>query len=216
MLILNKPIRFPHSTPSVLSAAFALFLTVIVGFSPVMARDSNSDQQGTLKAAFIEVTNGVFAVCQFDQKRGVLQRWNGVFVSKDQLPDVSRLRGGTIVFALGDRPTIPSDTKNPAAWNPSIEYFYEYGEIPYPIEVVDPDLVCYRDSHSELHVGFYFRNRFYSVTNLGTNALTESIQIKDIKKVFHQLPPWPEVVEIDSPPHREGEVQSILPQLRGK
>lgn len=158
---------------------------------------------------FVEGTNGLFSVSQFDPDRQIIERWKGVFVRKEELPSLSRFSLNTLIFARGERPAFPSNASENDYWKPSSEQLYYYGDIPYPIEEIDPALVSYQDTNGDILIGFHLRSRFYAVMNLGRNATMEGISIQNANPDLGQPQSGLEVVTVGVPSHRWTEIQTV-------
>ena len=186
------------------SVWFALWLSMVPYMTAGASESEVSVQQDT---AYLEQTNGMFAVCVFDRSKATLFRYKGIFVSKEQLPSVSIMRGN-LIFASGDRPK--GVTNSPAMWKPRSEDLYNYGKIPYPIEEVDPAFELCKTDRSEAVVGFRIRGRFFAVKSIGKMGgegdQDRKIPILNAKGRL-------QVLSVRLPQHRENEVKDFIRKL---
>ncbi len=166
------------------------------------------------RLVFIEETNGLFSVGQFNSDRLVIQRWRGVSLGKEQLPPTSPFSMAMIVFARGARPAFATNANAGDYWNPSNEQLYHYGDIPYAVEDIDPVVTSYRDTNGHVHVGFRLRGRFYAVTNLGYSAFSEGAAKRSAISGSHLLNPPLVVVPVVAPHHRRSEIRAACDAIR--
>lgn len=169
---------------------------------------SVSEAPGPLEPAYLEQTNGMFAVCAFDRAKGKLIQYKGVFISKSQLPPVSVMEPN-LIFALGSEPQPLSDA--PAAWNPQPEDLYHYGRIPYPVEKIDPSLELCRTEQAEIAVGFRLRGRFFAVKNLGK---MEGYQSNEV--AVHESKGRLQILWVEPPKHRESDIRDFVRKVESK
>ncbi len=88
-----------------------------------------------LVPAYIEQKNGTFAICAFDGAKDTIFKYRGLFISKQELPEVSIIRP-QLIFARDKNER--KDAGWAEQWSPRQEDLYLYGEIPYSVQVVDP------------------------------------------------------------------------------
>ena len=160
------------------------------------ADDSVLNSHTNLQPAYVEQTNGLFAICAFDPDSATLLRFIGVEVSRDHLPKMGPVHG-TLVFALGQRP--PRDPKDPAGWKPRPQDLYHYGDIPYPITDVDPPIEYGIDREGNLLMGVRLRGVHYAIHRVKNPSLK-----KDVPKRY-----WSKVIHIEPPAHRSKELEEL-------
>ncbi len=183
------------------------FLAGIAASSCVSAAlGADAERNLALQPAYIETTNGLFTVCAFDRRDGVLLRYKGVCISRTNLPPVSITRPA-LIYAMGDRPS--RDAQAATSWNPRSEDMYNYSEIPYPVKDIDPPLELCRAGERAVFIGFHIRSRFYAITNAGEVAKTQLPGVAVDESVGDRLC----VVTATQPEHREKEVSTLIQSL---
>lgn len=186
------------------------FLAVIVAFSCVSAAlGADAEREIVLQPAYIETTNGLFSVCAFDRRDGVLFRYRGVNITRTNLPPVSITRP-VLVYALGERPS--RDAQTATLWNLRSEDIYNYGEIPYPVKDMDPPLALCRTWEGDVFLGVRIRARFYAITNAGEVARTQLPGVAVHDSSGNRL----SVITATQPKHREKEISTLIQSLRSK
>jgi hypothetical protein len=187
------------------------FLAVIVAFSCVSAaQGADAERKLALQPAYIETTNGLFSVCAFDRRDGVLLRYKGVFISRTNLPPVSIMRRSALIYAMGERP--PRDAQVADPWRPKPEDMYIYGGIPYPVKDIDPPLALCRTGEGDVFLGVRIRSRFYAITNAGEVARTQLPGVAVHDSAGNRL----SVITATQPKHREKEISTLIQSLRSK
>ena len=186
------------------------FLAVIVAFSCVSAAlGADAEGELVLQPAYIETTNGLFSVCAFDRRDGVLFRYRGVNITSTNLPPVS-ITQPVLVYAMGERP--PRDAQAAYPWRPKPEDMYVYGEIPYPVKDMDPPLALCRTGEGDVFLGVRIRSRFYAITNVGEVARTQLPGVAVHDSAGNRL----SVITATQPKHREKEINTLIQSLRSK
>ena len=183
-----------------IASCLGVFLSLVSGSF------GSSESRVQMEPAYVEQTNGLFAVCAFDRTKRVLLKYKGVVISKAQLPLV-RMTHPNFVFALGTRPNMVSNV--PPVWQSRQEDLYHYGEIPYSIEEIDPSFELCKTETSEVVVGIRLQSRFYAVENLGKLE-----HVQGVKLPFYEAKGRLHVLSIQMPKHRENEVKDIIRTLK--
>lgn len=181
-------------------------LSMVLAFSGLTSRSAYPDT--VLEPAYIEQTNGLFAVCAFDRATGKLLRYKGVVVSREQLPVVSAMRPNLIFAAQESRPAKANQVDS---WKPRQEELFNYGPVPYPIIEIDPPIQLFITESSELAIGIRLRDRFYafSVIRPPVDIQKANLPILDAKLRLLVLP-------VPQPDHRCREIGDILASLKRK
>lgn len=176
--------------------------------SCLITSSSASEAPVPLEPAYLEQTNGMFAVCAFDRAKRKLFQFKGVFISKSQLPAVSVMRPN-LIFASGSGPQAVSNA--PAEWKPRPEDLYHYGGIPYPVEEMDPPLELCRTEQSDVAVGFRLRGRFFAVKNLGK---MEGYQSNEV--AVHESKGRLQMLWVEPPKQRENDIKDFVRKVESK
>ena len=102
---------------------------------------------------FIALDTNTFAVCQYLMTHRLIQRWNGVVVSRENVlvPNCDRFG---VLSELGPK---PADGGDP--------YRY-YGTVPYPVVEVDPPFAWSLSLKGKLRIGFFTSWAFYIVKEI--------------------------------------------------
>ena len=177
-----------------------LTLLLCVMTLTVSCRAAESQSAKLIWPAYIAATNGAFAVCQFDPERKVLLRWQGVYISSNQLPQAGPNRD-ILIFDSGTRP--PVDRSEPGMIRTPKGFYHHYGEIPYPVEDIDPPLEYCLDPEGSLLVGFRMRGTFYAI------MVEKSPSLKQIPVTKH----WSKVTEVSLPAHRQSDLENVKGKL---
>ena len=157
------------------------------------------DLNDTMTAAYIEQTNGTYAVCAYDMATATLFQFNGVFIAEEQLPHISPI-GSSMCFALGDQP--PYVINESDLWKPREENARIYGPIPYPIEEVEPPLIFRTTDKFDVVLGINLRGIFVGFENLGKIQQNIGVSFPPINAEG--------VVFVSTPEHRESEVLNLI------
>lgn len=165
-----------------------------------------ADPDPVLEPAYLEQTNGLFAVCAFDRATGKLLRYKGVYISREQLPAVSAMRPN-LIFAAQD--TRPANTNRADSWKPQREELYNYGPVPYPIEDIDPPVELCKTESSELALGVRLRDRFYAFS-----VFKSPVDIQKVNRPILDAKSRLLVLPVPQPDHRGDEIGTVLDSLR--
>ena len=161
-----------------------------------------AERKPILEPAYIEATNGFFSVCAFDRADRILLRYKGLYISRTNLPPVSIMRRA-MIYAMGERPQMADP------WRPKPEDMYIYGEIPYPVEDIDPKLELYRIRGGDTFIGFLVRTRFHAITNAVEEVKTQLSGVPVYESLGWQL----QVIPTTLPKHREEEINALIRSL---
>jgi hypothetical protein len=159
-----------------------------------------------LEPAYVEQTNGLFAVCAYDRTTGIMFRYKGVFISKEQLPAASIMRPN-LIFA--SQTTRESATNAVDSWNPRQEDLYNYNTMPYPIEDIDPAIELCKTAASNVVLGVRLRERFYAF-----ETLESPVNLKKVNLPIHDAKSHYVVVPVHCPDHRGNEIKAVLDILK--
>lgn len=183
------------------STLYLLLISVALGSSGDVTNCSGVSL-ASMEVAYVATSNGMFSVCSLNTQEGVLLRWKGVRVSREQLPHAGALRD-YLIYEAGSRPTLSSDPNDPAAWDPPRRWWHKYGKIPYPIRDIDPPLSTTWQKDGRIALGFQGHRRFFAVKVV--NAYREATGRKptDREKHIH------EIVPISIPSHRREELEKV-------
>lgn len=140
--------------------------------------------------AFIGIDDDTFAVCMFLRDREVIQKWKGVALARENIFESGSYRE---ILICEFKPR-PADGGN---------RYHHYGPVPYPVEDVDPPLVCRVDHKGTLKIGFASPWAFYVVKEIKKPALKQPV----VKMLGGPTIP------VSLPPHRAAELRKLLTEL---
>ncbi|NLC82316.1 MAG: hypothetical protein GX748_14150 [Lentisphaerae bacterium] len=166
----------------------------------VSCRAAEPQSAKRLQPAFMATTNGTYAVCQFDPERKVLLRWQGICISSNQLPQAGP-NSDVLIFDRGTRP--PIDRSAPGMIQTPKRFYHHYGEIPYPVEDIDPPLEYCLDTAGRLLIGLHQRGTFYAI------MLDEAPLLKQMPTTKH----WSKIIEVSLPTHRHRDLENVKGKL---
>lgn len=128
-----------------------------------------------LKSTFyVQQTNGLFQVGEFDLEAGAAVCYPGVCVAKEQLPVPGPISHYHI-YALPELRPPPDPDGDP--WNPRPEELYIYGKPMLPLVDGDPALMAYDQEDGRVAVGLASRDGFFLFFELGREDVGADVAV---------------------------------------